>query len=97
MKDLARLVADVTGAEISFVTNPRNEAEENELWVSNDTFLDLGLKPTTLEQGLLVEVTDVAKRFLDRVDLARIPCNSYWNRQRAHDASLRSPEDDRER
>src|SRR4051812_6371192 len=55
--DLAELVSRLTGAEIDFVENPRNEAPENDLFVENRQLLDLGLVPITLEEGLMSEVT----------------------------------------
>ena len=76
--DLAELVSSLTGAEISHVDNPRNEADSNELIVANDGLLRLGLDPTTLETGLLEEVGAIAKRFSDRVDRTKIPCRSLW-------------------
>src|ERR1700760_730124 len=54
--DLAKLVADTAGGEIALLPNPRVEAEENDLAVRNDHFISLGLRPTTLSEGLLTEV-----------------------------------------
>ncbi len=81
--DLAQLVARLTGAEIDLVDNPRKEATENELLVENKGLLGLGLAPTTLQDDLLREVTQVASRYLDRVDRSRIPCTSRWTRSEA--------------
>ncbi|GAB3077003.1 NAD-dependent epimerase/dehydratase family protein [Corynebacterium aquatimens] len=83
VRDLAELIAKISGAEVAYVPNPRNEAAENELIVSNDTFLDLGLKPTKLEEGLLVEVEDVAKKYADRFDRSKIPARSLWTKNQA--------------
>lgn len=66
VRDLAELIANIPGAEVAYVPNPRKESAENELHVSNDTFLGLGLNPTTLSEGLLHEVEEVAKKYADR-------------------------------
>src|SRR5215212_8927512 len=78
VRDLARMIADMTGTPIEYVENPRNEAAENDLYVANDRFLGLGLKPITLEDGLLTEVSDIAKRYSGRCDRSKIPCLSRW-------------------
>jgi UDP-sulfoquinovose synthase len=76
--DLAKMIADTMGAEIAYVPNPRREADENELIVTNDQFLALGLNPTTLSQGLLEEGMDIAARFKDRADVTKIIARSVW-------------------
>jgi len=76
--DLAKMISDITGAQIAYLPNPRREAEENELIVRNDQFLALGLQPTTLSEGLLAEVTDVAARYRHRADLRKIIARSVW-------------------
>jgi UDP-sulfoquinovose synthase len=76
--DLAKLVSRLTGVEIDHVKNPRNEAEENDLFVENGQLIELGLSPITLEDGLLEEVTRIAQRYVDRVDIDKIPARSLW-------------------
>ena len=83
VRELAETVARLTGARIAYLPNPRKEAEQNELMVCNDQFLALGLNPITLDEGLLREVTEIARAYRDRADLSKIPCVSAWNAERA--------------
>jgi len=80
LRDLAKLVSDMTGAEVANLPNPRREADENDLVVKNDQFLALGLNPTTLSQGLMDEVTQVANKYKHRVDPTKIIARSVWRK-----------------
>ena len=81
VRDLAKLVSEKTGAEIQYVSNPRNEDDENELLVENDSLISLGLNPITLEEGLLDEITEISKRYAERCDKSKIPCFSVWTKK----------------
>ncbi len=81
--ELAKKIAGLTGAKLNYLPNPRNEAIENDLIVDNRCFIELGLKPTTLDDGLLTEVVEVARRWADRCDQSRIPCMSAWTSTQA--------------
>jgi Nucleoside-diphosphate-sugar epimerases len=83
VRDLAQMVARLAGAEVAHLPNPRAEADENELCVENRRLLGYGLEPITLEDGLLLEITETARAFAHRADLSKIPCVSAWNVERA--------------
>jgi UDP-sulfoquinovose synthase len=86
--DLAKLISDITGADIAYLPNPRREAVENELIVRNEQFLALGLEPTTLSEGLLSEVTDIAAKYKHRADLRKIVARSVWRKGMETSADL---------
>ena len=80
VRDLARLVAEVTGASVAMVDNPRKEAPENTLKVSNRGFRKLGLNPILLRDGLLTETLDIVEIYKHRANRAAIPAKSLWTR-----------------
>ncbi len=90
VRDLANIVAEMTGAEVQLVDNPRKEDDENDLRVKNEGLLGLGLKPVTLSGGLLEEIKDIAKHYAGRCDLSKIPCRSLWTKDRPETAGVPS-------
>ena len=78
VRDLAELIAKLTGVEVANLPNPRREAAENELNVSRDRFLALGLNPTFLSEGLLEEIRDIAEKYRSRADTTKIIARSVW-------------------
>jgi len=83
VRDLAELVSRVTGVGIENIPNPRAEAAENELLVENGKFLSLGLRPTRLSEGLLEEVTSIARKYAGRCDVSKILPRSFWRKDLA--------------
>ena len=80
VRELAELIARLTGAEIAYLPNPRKEAAENDLDVTRDRFLALGLEPTTLSDGLLEETYEIGRKFADRADTSKIIARSVWSK-----------------
>ncbi|WP_151736962.1 NAD-dependent epimerase/dehydratase family protein [Paenibacillus tengchongensis] len=81
VRDLAALVSRLTGCEIAYVPNPRQEAAENEFHVKNNLFLSKGLLPITLNEGLLMEISDIAHKYAKYADSSKFPAMSTWTRQ----------------
>ncbi|CAM9807271.1 unnamed protein product, partial [Choristocarpus tenellus] len=82
VRDLAQMISDKTGVGINYMSNPRNEAAENELDVKNDKFGNLGVNFKSLDGTLLEEVRDIAEKYQDRADLELVYPKSYWNKNR---------------
>ena len=82
VRALAKLVSELTGAQITYLDNPRNEARENQLSAKPDSLVKLGLRPTLLREALLEEVIETAKTYAHRCDRSKIPATSRWVKAR---------------
>jgi UDP-sulfoquinovose synthase len=78
VRELAGIVAQLTGADIRYYVNPRKEDVENSLKLSCKSFLELGLDPITLNNGLMNEIYDIAHKYTDTCDKSKIICTSVW-------------------
>ena len=81
LNDLAKMISNLTGAKVNYITNPRKESKENELYVDNQCFIDLGLKPTKLSDTLLVEIKDIAKKYSANCIKSKIAPSSFWTKE----------------
>jgi UDP-sulfoquinovose synthase len=76
---------------VNLLPNPRQEAAENELDVSNRKFCNLGLDPLTLDAALFDEVTEVVNKYKHRCDPTKILPASFWNKKRAEECATLDP------
>jgi UDP-sulfoquinovose synthase len=90
VRDLAKLVSSLTGVPTNSIQNPRNEAAENGLEVENAKFLALGLQPTKLNEGLLAEVMEIAKKYSSSCNLDKIKPTSLWIAPAANESTPKS-------
>lgn len=63
VEGLATRVAKLSGAVVRYIDNPRKEAAENELLVSNTKLQDLGFTAAKLSDGLLKKELALAVRY----------------------------------
>lgn len=78
VRGLAQMISDRTGCEIGFQDNPRKEAAENALEVSNQGLRSLGFKPITLGDHLMDEIQKTVVAYKARLDPAAIDSRARW-------------------
>ena len=83
--DLAKKISKMTGSKMKKYENPRNEDPENDLKFANDGLLNLGLNPITLDDGLMEEIMDIAKKYKNRCNMEKIICTSLWSKEKKVD------------
>jgi len=76
--ELANLIHDKTGVEIGHCDNPRKEAAENNLRVSNSGLKSIGFAPILLADHLLGEIEDTVERYKHRIDPSVIQSRARW-------------------
>jgi UDP-sulfoquinovose synthase len=79
--ELANIIHNKYGAEISYVENPRNEAAENELEVHNEGLISLGFKPIFLNDMLIDDVEHIAENCKDKLKEENILSSPKWSKR----------------
>ena len=85
VKELAKKVSEMTGAEVRYYKNPRKEDVENTLEFKNEGFKSFGWEPITLSKKLMEEVGEIALKYRGRVDKEKIISTSMWNKDKEPD------------
>jgi UDP-sulfoquinovose synthase len=77
--DLANFIQKIyPTTKIDHVSNPRKELSQNDLKVSNQQFLNLGLKPITLSEDRIREVYEYTLKYKEYVNKEKIYPSSFW-------------------
>ena len=77
--DLANLISEKTGVEISYTPSPRKESEENGLEVENQGLQSLGFKPILLKESLIDDVYFIAEHLKENINVDVIPATVKWD------------------
>jgi len=82
IKELAKKICNLTNAKIKYYKNPRNEDVKNNLKFDHTGFSSLGWYPVLLDDALLDEIMNIAKKYKDRCDHSKIICTSVWSKNK---------------
>lgn len=79
VKQLAEIIKESYGANISYVDNPRNEAAENDLVVHNEGLQSLGFKPILLSDELIEDVRFIATQYENNLNRNNVLSSPKWS------------------
>jgi UDP-sulfoquinovose synthase len=80
VRELALKVSRVAGTtwDIQHIDNPRIEQEHHYYNAKNSALLGLGLEPRVLNDDVIADLIEVAKRNLSRVDASKMRPTASW-------------------
>ncbi|MEP4197314.1 MAG: NAD-dependent epimerase/dehydratase family protein [Aliishimia sp.] len=78
VRDLAEMISQKTGTEVKNIENPRKEAAENTLTVSNQGLRSLGFEPVLLDKNLVCEIADTVGTYARNLDKNVIISRARW-------------------
>lgn len=78
VSDLADMISSKTGTKIGYLDNPRKEAAQNSLRVSNQGLRSLGFEPIRLTDNLMGEIEETVGKYADKLDKDVILSNARW-------------------
>ena len=77
--DLANIIKELfSNVEFNFVQNPRKELAGNNLFVKNDKFINLGLKPKLLNSNELIKIYNYISENKNNINMEHILPKSFW-------------------
>jgi UDP-sulfoquinovose synthase len=76
--NLAKKIKKITNCKINHYKNPRFENENNTLIAKPVGLIELGLKPIYLDNDILTNEIDIAKKYSHRVIKSSILAKSQW-------------------
>lgn len=78
LNDLAGMVSDATGAEISHINNPRIEQEDHYFNAKHTALTDLGLKPHGFTEETILRMVKEVERYKKNINLDALMPKVRW-------------------